>query len=307
LVDGDFLQVHHAGTVTMETVSPLCAGARRLFRWLAGFCAVAVLFFTTASASAANYYAMLQTNLYGDLNQHDLTLYPTMSCGPASAANALAYMQAFNPAYYSNLVPGGGYSGLLSLGNTLVGTNYMSTDNVNGTWHDNLIAGEVKYIEGLDPNVTVYSAQDYWSWSHQTRPSWVSYATPTWNFLYQDLLDNDAIEILLTYYGGGGHFVTVNGFAWNDINSDGIIDSSENARLYFMNPWTGSETNVHIWQSGAGAELETDYGSSWISTTFAASVVPEPSAAELLLAGAGVVAIGRFCRFWRLRRGSPQP
>lgn len=288
-------------TVTMETVTSIAADARPPFRRMVACMVVAAFVFAAAPAPAATYNVMLQTNLFGNLDQHSLTPYPTMSCGPASAANAMAYMEAYNPTLYPNLVPGGGYSGLISLGNTLAGTNYMDTTDSDGTWHDSLIAGDVKYIEGLYPNVTTYAAQDYWSWSHQTQPSWVTTGTPTWNFLYQDLVDRDAIEILLTYYGGGGHFVSVNGFSWNDVNDDGIIDSSENARLYFMNPWTGSETNVQIWQTGAGTQLKTDYSSSWISTAFEASVVPEPSVVTLFLGGAGMMAVSRLCRFRRDR------
>lgn len=251
---------------------------------LAAYFIVLVMFLTGAMpASAANYYVMLQTNLYGNLDQHDMSIYPTMACGPASTANAFQYMQSFNPTLYPTLVPSGGYSGLVSLGDTLAGSTYMNTTGANGTWHDSLIAGAVKYIESYSPNVSLYAAQDYWTWSHQTKPSWVTAATPTWGFLYQGLVAQGAVEILLTRTGGG-HFVSPNGFSWNDANDDSIIQSDENARLYFMDPWTGSETSTHIWQTDLNTRIETDYSSSYISTVFAITV-PEPSAVWLLAGG----------------------
>ena len=268
----------------MEAVLPTCSPTLKPLQLAAGFIAFVALLAGATPASATNYYVMLQTNLFGNLDQHDLSIYPTMACGPASTANALDYMEAINPILYPNLIPSGGYSGLVSLGDTLAGSTYMNTDNVNGTWHDSLIAGAVKYIETNSPSVTTYAAQDYWTWSHQTKPSWVTYATPTWSFLYQGLAAQDAVEILLTYHSGGGHFVSPNGFSWNDVNSDSIIQSNENARLYFMNPWTGAETSAHIWQTGLNTQLETDYSSSYITTVFEVTV-PEPSAAWLLAAG----------------------
>ena len=267
----------------MEITPPTHTFAFKPCRLAAILFAFAALLLPALPARAANYYIMLQTNLYGNLDQHDMSIYPTMACGPASTANAFKYLQSFNPTAYSSLVPGSGYSGLVSLGDTLAGATYMNTDGTDGTWHDNLIMGAVSYIETNAPSLTTYSAQDYWSWSHQDQPSWATTITPRWNFLYQGLVAQDAIEILLTYNAGGGHFVTPNGFSWNDVNDDGIIQSGENAQLYFMNPWTGSETNAHIWQTNLNTRLETDYSSSYISTIFEVTV-PEPSAAWLLAA-----------------------
>jgi len=264
-----------------------------LFRAVAfGVLALAV----TAQALATVYSVQIPSNGYGNLNQHDMTVLPTMACGPASTANALLYLQNAAPNVYdSKLTPSAGYGGLISLGDTLAGPGYMKTDSVNGTWHDNLIIGTKNYIESKVPGQTSYSAQDYWSWSHQTRPAWAQSVTPTWNFIYQALTISDAVDILLTYNSGGGHFVTVNGFSWNDSDGDNIIDSGENARLYFINPWTGAAENNHIWQTSLNGSIQTDYSSSWISSAFAISV-PEPSAFALLLVGA--VGFG-VCAWWR--------
>ncbi|HVM62109.1 MAG TPA: PEP-CTERM sorting domain-containing protein [Verrucomicrobiae bacterium] len=250
----------------------------------------------TSQAFATGYSVQIPSNEYGNLNQHDMPVLPTMSCGPASVANALLYLQNAAPnTYDSKLVPSAGYGGLISLADTLAGPGYMNTDSVNGTWHDNLIMATKNYIESEVPGQTSYSAQDHWSWSHQTHPAWAQSVTPTWQFIYQALTLRDAVDILLTYNSGGGHFVTVNGFSWNDSNGNNIVDSGENAEIYFMNPWTGAEASNHIWQTSLNGAIETDYSSSWISSAFTISV-PEPSAFALLFVGAvgfSVCARGR--------------
>ena len=254
----------------------------------------------TSQAFAAVYSVQIPSNEYGNLDQHDMLVLPTMSCGPASTANALLYLQNAAPSIYgSKLTPSADYGGLISLADTLTGPGYMNTDSINGTWHDNLIMATKNYIESEVAGQTSYSAQDYWSWNHQRRPAWTQPVTPTWNFIYQALTISDAVDILLTYNSGGGHFVTVNGFSWNDSNGNNIIDSGENAQLDFMNPWTGAEAINHIWQTSLNGPIETDYSSSWISTAFAMAIpVPEPSAFALVLVG----AVGFGVCAWRRRR-----
>ncbi|MGA2137744.1 MAG: PEP-CTERM sorting domain-containing protein [Verrucomicrobiia bacterium] len=252
----------------------------------------------TSQAFATDYSVQIPSNEYGNLNQHNMLVFPTMSCGPASTANALLYLQNAAPSIYdSKLTPSAGYGGLISLADTLAGPGYMNTDSSNGTWHDNLIMATKNYIESEVPGQTSYSAQDYWSWSHQTRPAWAQSVTPTWQFIYQALTISDAVDILLTYNSGGGHYVTANGLSWDDSNGNNIIDDGENALLYFMNPWTGAEANTHIWQASLNGPVQTDYSSSWISTAFAISV-PEPSAFALLLVG----TVGFGVCAWRRRR-----
>ncbi len=259
-----------------------------------------LLLFTFGSVTGSA--AMLSVNLpasnYGNLNQHDMSVYPTMACGPASVVNTLYYLQTANSALYGNsLVPNSSYAGLKSLGNTLAGASYMQTDSTNGTWHDTLMWETADYIESVSAGHTLYAAQDYWSWIHRTRPAWMTYQSPTWNFIYQSLVAGSGLEILLTYHAGGGHFVSVNGFSWNDIDTDGLIDSSENAYLNFINPWTGSSESTHIWQTVANGVIETDYSNSWVSSAFSLTAVPEPSA--VLLFGLGLVII-----LWRLQRAA---
>lgn len=230
---------------------------------------------------------------YGDLDQHDMTVYPTMACGPASVVNGLVYLQTSFPSVYgTRLVPNISYSGLESLGNKLAGPGYMNTDSTNGTWHDELMAGTVRYIQSVAPGSTLFAAQDYWSWTNESRPSWMTYKTPTWNFIYNALVANSDVELLFTYQSGGGHFVTARGLYWNDLNNDGIIQSSEGAQLYFINPWTGANDSTQIWQTSSGA-IDTAYSDSWISVAFSLTEVPEPDIAALLLLGMGVAVLIR--------------
>jgi hypothetical protein len=248
-----------------------------LFSALPCSCRTAFLVMLVAGAGsptlAVTYNVTIPSNQYGNLNQHDMHVYPTMACGPASSANSLDYLQnAFPDIYGTSLVPTPGYNGLITVGDTLAGPSYMQTDSVNGTWHDNLIVGMKNYIEGRVSGETSYSAEDYWSWAHQTQPNWAQTMTPQWNFIYQQLTNDANVQILLTYNAGGGHFVTVNGLNWNDADGDGVIDSSEGAQLSFVNPWTGTVGTAQVWQTSLNGRIETDYSSSWISMVYAMNV-----------------------------------
>ena len=94
------------------------------------------------------------------------------------------------------------------------------------------------------------------------------------------------MQLLLTY-GGGGHVVTLDGFSWNDANGDGIIQSTENAQVSLIDPWTGLAAAAQV-KSMADGSLQVVYnGQGEISSAFAISV-PEPSSVGLLAMGARV-------------------
>ena len=58
--------------------------------------------------------------------------------------------------------------------------------------------------------------------------------TPTWQFIYNGLLANAAVESL--YWGGDNHYLSVTGFHWTDANQDGVIDASDNATIDVVDP-----------------------------------------------------------------------
>jgi len=255
--------------------------------------------------------------LYGNLNQHNIHWQPLMACGPVAVTNSLWYLQNKYPGVYdTRLVPqqqvdqdGNGvvnsYDDLIAVADNL-GQNFMFTDPANGTWHDNLIVGKMNYIEGRLPGQTVYEAQDQWGWAHQTRPNWVQPVTPGWDFMFGELKDCEDVEILLSRFNDGGHYLTVTGFTWNDANNDKFIDPSENARIEYMDPWTGATGNSHVWNNGSPGspgEMETDYftDGSWISVVVSESPsrIPEPCS---LIVWSLLAVLGIALGWWRKRK-----
>jgi len=222
---------------------------------------------------------------FGALNQHSLEYsYPSlgtgsnnMACGPSAATNSLIYLQnAFPSSYGNNLILSAGHdmdhdgsyttydNWIYTSGSGLASSSYMNTTLANGTWHDDFIWGLYKYVESKMPGMTSYSAQDYWSptyWGNPPAtyppPSWVIGTTPTWDFLYNALNKSADVQVLFSNVNRGGHFVSVTGMTWDNVQNSGTLN--------FMNPWDGQfeSTNIRL----SSGRIYTDYGGSnqsWI-------------------------------------------
>jgi hypothetical protein len=222
---------------------------------------------------------------FGTLNQRSLDYsYPqfgtgdgNMSCGPSAATNSLVYLQnAFPDIYGHSLIAAAGRSmtgsiayttyddWIYTAGGVLASAKYMDTTQANGTYHDDFIQGLYNYTRTASPGTLCYSAQDYWatsSWGGQpagTPPSWVSGVAPTWNYLYGALNRSDDVLALFSYVRGGGHYVSIEGMTWNDVQGSGTVT--------FMDPWTGTQASATMYL--ASGKIYTSYGGSapsWIS------------------------------------------
>jgi len=267
---------------------------------------IVAAFALVTPAKGALYDIQRELGFYSYLNQN--TLPPALApyaCGPVAVVNSYSYLENKYPGVYGhNLIPDANgdlvYQDLFDLQQvaiTLAAPAYMNT-TINGTFHDDLIWGKQLYIENQIPGVTIYKAQDSWAWNNPLRPqpAWVASTLPTWDFLYNELVHCEDVEILFSWTEGG-HYVTLSSFHWNDVDNDLVIDFGENATIDFVNPWTGALGNNHIWQSYLEAQIETDYASgAWISMVVTESV-PEPSAC--ILAGFGLALL---CVLRRQRR-----
>jgi hypothetical protein len=209
-----------------------------------------VMAFCAAGPAGADYWGVQKnTELYGNLNQFDVPDLGSQGCGPAAAVNSFWYLQNRYPDVYgADLVPPTGadwdedgdvdeYDAWIAAANGL-GLGFMDTDPDDGTDHDNFIMGKMEYIELLVPDQTRYRAQDPWAWDNHERPEWVTPIRPTWDFLYEELAGCADIELLITLWPGGGHYVTLTSFHWWDDNNDLTIQEGE-AFIDFMNPQTG--------------------------------------------------------------------
>ncbi|MHC4640490.1 MAG: PEP-CTERM sorting domain-containing protein [Planctomycetota bacterium] len=274
-----------------------------------------------SDAPAALYDIVITAN-YGNLNQNHILNGGQYMCGPTAVVNSLAYLQNQYPGVYSSssLIPSQTqdldgssivdfYDDMIAVAQTLAGPSYMNTKTnlsgggTKGTWADMLIYGKHLYIEQQASGQTVYAAQMSNIWALPgtrpfdeippiSKPSWVQDNTdPTWNFLYNQLVSGEDIEILVDWEEGG-HYLTVNGFHWNDINGNQIIDQSEAAMFDYINPATGMSGVSSIWQMSAGGILKTNYAlNSEITMAVTESPIPEP--ATFLLLGLGSILLTR--------------
>ena len=173
-----------------------------------------------------------------------------------------------------------------------------------GTWDDMFIYGKQAYIESVLPNQTTYAAQlkSTWAWLGApprpadeippiAKPAWVQDQTqPDAVFLAQELAACEDVEILIVD-SDWGHFLTVTGIQWVDINSDGLINAvAENATLHYIDPVTGLPGASSIGgQNVAGDPLRVSYGiypMAELVMTVSESPIPEPATLSLLVIGA---------------------
>jgi len=248
-----------------------------------------------AGAAWGNTYDIeKELELYGDLDQHDVPGFGAVACGPTAAVNSFVYLQNKYPGIYDTLlVPDINANGLdnadmIAVAQTLGGAVYMNTIANNTTYHDDFIWGKREYIEDKAPGRTEYLAQDSWNWPQPARPkpTWVSTQYPTWDFIYDELVACEDVEVLLSW-SGGGHYLTLSSFHWADTANPGVIDLGE-AWIDYMDPWTGAWGQSNIW-SGSG-RIETDYESgAYISMAVSESPIPEPI--SLVFFSTGVAAV----------------
>lgn len=267
-----------------------------------------LLSLTAFTAHASLWEVQKDISLYGTLNQNLIPDIGNMACGPTSAINSFAYLENAYPEIYGDtLIPGDNSDpvNLIAAATTLAGSTYMDTTST-GTFWDRFIYGKWQYIEDRAPGSTIYNAQVWntWNWgiaAPGSAPAWVDYQNPTWQFIYEQLLACEDVEILLNY-ADWGHFLTLTSFHFDDLDNDGIIDVNETAWVDYIDPWTGAWGKSDI--SGGSGFLTIDYSSTepqeaWITMVVSESPVPEPS--TLILLGIGLLG---FAGYGRKKKGS---
>ena len=289
--------------------------------------AVVVLLCATPSTSGAILYQIQKdVELYGNLDQDDIAGGGEVDCGPVAAVNSFVYLENKYPDVYDrHLVPDiedppdnvRDYNELINAAVLVSTAAYMNTKAPGGTWDDMFIYGKYNYIEMQVRGVTIYAAQMLGMWGFPgnppnvrppdeippiPKPTWVAdLMYPTWDFIFNELYHCEDVEILINW-AGGGHYLTLTGFTFDDADGDGVInpDEGENAVIYYIDPATGTTGHSNIWNVEVTSpygqyELMTNYESGAIVTmAVSESPIPEPATIAMIASGLmGLVAVAR--------------
>jgi len=293
-----------------------------------GATAVLALVALMASPAAANGYTHVfdkdpNHQWYGDLNQNQIPApLGAAACGPTAAVNSFVYLQRkYQVVYGTLLVPkqpndteGDGDvdfdDDMIAVAQTVAGPAYMNTKTSGvpgGTYDDMFIYGKQKYLEQVAAGKTIYGAQmrNAWAWAGTrlpgdippvAKPDWVEdNRAPQWEFLWDNLIACEDIEILITD-GDWGHFLTLTSMNWIDTDYDSVVDWEENGQIDYVDPSTGAKGLSKFWQTTRHGQLFVDYGGqhgyAQLVMAVHESPVPEPAMIALLLLG-GVSLLGR--------------
>lgn len=166
-------------------------------------------------------------------------------------------------------------------------------------WGINIYVGDKNTAyagQMIDPGTYGTSANPGgWGWNGRGQPGWISEnaSYPRWNFIYNALKLNKAVEIGWRGQDAAAniyhHYLTITGIYFNDLNNNGIIEFRENATLSYLDPQDGKDYTAHIWQDTSG-NLFLDYHNDtydWFSGNvqleMALSEGPRPSITPVLL------------------------
>ncbi len=275
------------------------------------------------------YNVMENASYFGWLDQYSLDnatyhFVGSEACVPTSSTNAMTYLQNLAPSYFGTALTGTSYSSWMSTDTLLISAPYMDTKPNDGTYYDHIPFALNKYIIVDNGFSSVQFSGifpvDYWGGGDYSKPSYITDGNPTSGFFLNSLGAGNATIFSILYGGaGGGHELLAAGLNWTDANDDGVIQFSENASLFFVDPLDPASYDInglpvsgpkissgHLWNDAGSLKL--DYlqysgslpyssgsysytGTVTIDTVFAIAV-PEPSSVFLVLVGFGACG---FC------------
>ena len=217
--------------------------------------AAAVWLCVSGPATASTQYRVIQNQAdFGWLSQYSLDdaihdFVGPEACAPTSATNGMTFLQNAYPFYFGDRLTGNTYEDWIATDTLLISEPYMNTRPQVGTGAQGQVNGLEKYIiRDNDFDLVEINGMVPPSVFGPIEPDYPGRDTiieevPTWQFIESSLAAGNVTMINLLYPGmAGGHAVLITGFDWDDANGDGVIQESEGARLYAVDPLDPSET-----------------------------------------------------------------
>jgi hypothetical protein len=231
-------------------------------------------------------------DLYGHVSQLNpliTAIYGDCACGPTAAVNSFVYL-AQRYADLSGLIPDYEPDGDVDEADHVqavidLAGNYMGMGYCTGVSDDDFVNGKLAWFnQYAGAGNFVMRVQDDGG-AGGTTPK-----IPEWQFIYDELMRCEDVEMGFTW-DGGGHWVTLTSFHFEDTDEDGVIDAGETAFVDFIDPWGAVQVAQGNLQMGAGGYMEVTYsgGAAGDGATGVIDIVvsesPEPATLPLLVIG----------------------
>jgi hypothetical protein len=188
----------------------------------------------------------------------------------------------------------GGQGSWLAAAQLLAGPLYMNTDINNGTTEGNWVNGKMNYINTYAPGTTIFAGMD--SDNTVNRPAWDLNASPTVNFLLQELRAGEDVELGIDPSSGIGHVLTLTGLTWNDADNNGAFNAGDTLTLNIIDPANPLVNTPLTLNPGNTMTISGGPYNNYLLTGALAESVPEPASLGLMILG-GLLGIRRL--FWR--------
>lgn len=208
-----------------------------------------------AASPIVTYNEDPNNNLFGTLNQraiaacgNNTTEDKSQACGPTAAVNSFTYLQNRFPGTYDNRLTNGNPAGTA---NALSAPKYMNCScdpKTGGTAINNFISGKQTWINEKASGTTTFENQNYFSGAAGAAP-------PDFGFIATQVMKGQDVELLIGFYQKdadgdylrmGGHYLTVTGVSFNDVNGNGRFDAGDTPNsIYFVDPWGKDKTTVN--------------------------------------------------------------
>lgn len=170
---------------------------------------------------------LIDITKYGWMDQYSMNtrhnLVGNDACVPTSTTNALTFLQNFYPAIYDTTLSGSGYTAWQSTDDSLI--SYMGTQANVGTYDTQFVYGLQNYLTNINAAPVYMSGVFFdagWGGSYP-KPAFITEGHPTISFLLDALGVNSALITTISYFGGGGHGILVNGVTWDSISNTGTL------------------------------------------------------------------------------------